>query len=304
MALSQCDTTIIDLTLGGNIGEDFCSFRNEDWYLSKAPHCPVTPHDSFSSEGDILDDTIIPVAAAKKRRKSLQDANPGDNERKSARLDAQRKEAALSPDLTGAPQSPQPVDTAHGDLDSVVVAGSFQNIKTIISPVRFKTGTFQTSSVAKQNNYKSVFQTKQTRKNPQMLKGNKPVTRSVLSVPVQQPPVVRTAAAAANVAASVSEPVAKQKVTLKKSKLDPPSDPIPSVPGKTTQVSAPQKDPPNSKKPLVLENVGIFWDIENIVIPSSISVSLLVRKIRNTFVTMDKREVEFMCVCDVHKEKR
>ena len=52
-----------------------------------------------------------------------------------------------------------------------------------------------------------------------------------------------------------------------------------------------------------LEKVGIFWDIENIIIPDDKSPAGVVRVLREKFVC-DKREVEFQCVCDTHKEQR
>ena len=50
-----------------------------------------------------------------------------------------------------------------------------------------------------------------------------------------------------------------------------------------------------------LEPVGIFWDIENCVVPPGRSAFHLVQKFRQYFVE-GKREVEFMCVCDTLKE--
>ena len=51
------------------------------------------------------------------------------------------------------------------------------------------------------------------------------------------------------------------------------------------------------------EIVGIFWDIENIFIPADKSPAGVVRVLRDKFVC-EKREVEFQCVCDTHKEQR
>ena len=51
------------------------------------------------------------------------------------------------------------------------------------------------------------------------------------------------------------------------------------------------------------EIVGIFWDIENIIIPDCKSPSGVVGVLRERFVS-DKREVDFQCVCDTHKEER
>ena len=51
------------------------------------------------------------------------------------------------------------------------------------------------------------------------------------------------------------------------------------------------------------EIVGIFWDIENIFIPDHKSPAGVVRVLREMFV-INKKEVEFQCVCDTHKEER
>lgn len=52
-----------------------------------------------------------------------------------------------------------------------------------------------------------------------------------------------------------------------------------------------------------LEPVGVFWDFENCSVPKGKSAQAVVQKIRKVFFK-DKREVEFMCVCDTSKEKR
>ncbi|XP_022794519.1 meiosis regulator and mRNA stability factor 1-like [Stylophora pistillata] len=51
------------------------------------------------------------------------------------------------------------------------------------------------------------------------------------------------------------------------------------------------------------EPIGVFWDIENCPVPRGKSASAVVQKIRREFFT-GKREVEFMCVCDISKEKK
>lgn len=51
------------------------------------------------------------------------------------------------------------------------------------------------------------------------------------------------------------------------------------------------------------EPIGVFWDIENCPVPRGKSAMAIVQKIRDTFFT-GKREVEFMCVCDISKEKK
>ena len=52
-----------------------------------------------------------------------------------------------------------------------------------------------------------------------------------------------------------------------------------------------------------LEPVGVFWDFENCPVPKGKSAQAVVQKIRNVFF-QNKREAEFMCVCDTSKEKK
>ena len=52
-----------------------------------------------------------------------------------------------------------------------------------------------------------------------------------------------------------------------------------------------------------IEPIGVFWDIENCQVPKAKSALSVVQKIRSTFYA-DRREVEFMCVCDTTKEKK
>ena len=52
-----------------------------------------------------------------------------------------------------------------------------------------------------------------------------------------------------------------------------------------------------------LEPVGVFWDFENCSVPKGKSAQAVVQKIRRVFF-QEKREVEFMCVCDTSKEKK
>ena len=51
------------------------------------------------------------------------------------------------------------------------------------------------------------------------------------------------------------------------------------------------------------EPIGVFWDIENCPVPRGKAASAVVQKIRKEFFS-GKREVEFMCVCDINKEKK
>ena len=52
-----------------------------------------------------------------------------------------------------------------------------------------------------------------------------------------------------------------------------------------------------------LEPVGVFWDIENCQVPPNKSAFALAAKMRRFFFE-GKREAEFMCVCDVTKERK
>lgn len=62
--------------------------------------------------------------------------------------------------------------------------------------------------------------------------------------------------------------------------------------------------PTNHSKTLKqLEPVGVFWDFENCSVPKGKSAQAVVQKIRRVFFK-EKREVEFMCVCDTSKEKK
>lgn len=51
------------------------------------------------------------------------------------------------------------------------------------------------------------------------------------------------------------------------------------------------------------EPIGVFWDIENCSVPPGKSVLSCVNKIREEFFS-GKREAEFICVCDINKEKK
>ena len=51
------------------------------------------------------------------------------------------------------------------------------------------------------------------------------------------------------------------------------------------------------------EPIGVFWDFENCSIPKGKSALAIVRKLRSVFF-VERREVEFMCVCDISKEKK
>lgn len=55
--------------------------------------------------------------------------------------------------------------------------------------------------------------------------------------------------------------------------------------------------------PRHLEPVGVFWDIENCAVPPDKSAFALANKMRKMFFE-GKREAEFMCVCDIGKERK
>lgn len=55
--------------------------------------------------------------------------------------------------------------------------------------------------------------------------------------------------------------------------------------------------------PIQLEPVGLFWDIENCPVPFDKSAFALANKMRSQFFE-GKREAEFMCVCDITKERK
>ena len=61
--------------------------------------------------------------------------------------------------------------------------------------------------------------------------------------------------------------------------------------------------PRDSKQRVRLEPVGIFWDIENCSVPLGKSAFAVADKMRKEFIT-GKREAEFMCVCDITKERK
>lgn len=60
---------------------------------------------------------------------------------------------------------------------------------------------------------------------------------------------------------------------------------------------------PVMSNPAPLEPVGLFWDIENCPVPVDKSAFSLANKMRSTFFH-GKREAEFMCVCDITKERK
>ena len=74
----------------------------------------------------------------------------------------------------------------------------------------------------------------------------------------------------------------------------------------------PTMDPPKEETPpppktatqrVQVEPVGVFWDIENCPVPLDKCAFSLANKIRREFFE-GKREAEFMCVCDITKERK
>ena len=52
-----------------------------------------------------------------------------------------------------------------------------------------------------------------------------------------------------------------------------------------------------------LEPVSVFWDIENCAVPADKSAFALATIMRKEFIK-GKRETEFMCACDITKQKK
>ena len=73
-----------------------------------------------------------------------------------------------------------------------------------------------------------------------------------------------------------------------------------SVPCRRTQTPCTTANQKLCKNP---EPVGVFWDFENCPVPKGKSALAIVRKLRSVFFK-ERREVEFMCVCDISKEKK
>ena len=251
------------------MGEEFCSFRHENWSQSKR----LSRSSSSSLDEDILDETVIPVAAAKKR-KSSEDLSIHENTRKSSRIEAKMGQTTPHNEplvSTKTPLHETSTDTPI-DLDNTVLSGNLEVKKKLFSPTKFGRESFPTSSSVKPKLFSKRKKNLQTE--------SKPIDHTSTPLIVQpNGQKGKPALIAPNLASSLRLSVPKIRPE--------------------TQVR-----PDSIKQIPVIENVGIFWDIENISIPPNVSVSDLVRRIRNTFVTADKREVEFMCVCDVHKENR
>lgn len=75
--------------------------------------------------------------------------------------------------------------------------------------------------------------------------------------------------------------------------------------GSASETAFPEgtKSVTTSTHKLRLEPVGVFWDIENCPVPINKSAFGVAAKMRNEFIS-GKREAEFMCVCDITKERK
>ena len=49
-----------------------------------------------------------------------------------------------------------------------------------------------------------------------------------------------------------------------------------------------------------LEPIGIYWDIENCMVPNGKSAQSIVKKIRDKFLG-GRKLIDFICVCDTSK---
>ena len=175
----------------------------------------------------------------------MEDSTP-ENRRKSPRIEAQQREAILSPKPTKSKDSPlrESTDAKPEDPDNVVISGSHQSRKAILSPIKFVPESIQTSSVIKEKTHIPIPipETKQKRKNTKKQKSDKPVNPAIIPT------------TATSVGASTPQPNQKaiQKSVLS-TRLHPPS-----VPVKEIQSNTGQNGGTNPNKPEVLENIGIF----------------------------------------------
>ena len=86
------------------------------------------------------------------------------------------------------------------------------------------------------------------------------------------------------------------------SRGDPTSTSVaPAGPDTQTGQSGDGNNVPMVLRAAEVEPVGVFWDIENCSIPKGKSAFAVAQKIRNEFFE-EKREAEFICVCDTMKE--
>ena len=79
------------------------------------------------------------------------------------------------------------------------------------------------------------------------------------------------------------------------------SKPKQSVPVGGVSPEASKQTTPTHK--IRMEPVGVFWDIENCPVPMNKSAFCVADKMRREFIS-GKREAEFMCVCDITKERK
>ena len=91
----------------------------------------------------------------------------------------------------------------------------------------------------------------------------------------------------------------------RKPRLSPTDSPRPGSRNQRTKMSSASSTEALAapKAPAQLEPVGLFWDIENCPVPVTKSAFALATKMRKEFFK-GKREAEFMCVCDITKERK
>ena len=168
----------------------------------------------------------------------MEDSTP-ENRRKCHRIEAQQREAILSPKPTKPKDFPlrESTDAKPEDPDNVVISGSHQSRKAILSPIIFVPESIQTSSVIKEKTHIPIPETKQTRKNTKKQKSDKPVN----------PAIIPTTATSVGASAAQPNQKAIQKSVLS-TRLRPPS-----VPVKEVQSNTGQKCGTNPNKPEVLD---------------------------------------------------
>ena len=81
------------------------------------------------------------------------------------------------------------------------------------------------------------------------------------------------------------------------------SETVKRKPRRKRKSKSAQGAPTDAPRVVQLEPVGVFWDIENCPVPLEKSAFALANKMRREFFE-GKREAEFMCVCDVTKERK
>uniref|UniRef100_UPI00358E07D9 meiosis regulator and mRNA stability factor 1 isoform X2 n=1 Tax=Myxine glutinosa TaxID=7769 RepID=UPI00358E07D9 len=87
-----------------------------------------------------------------------------------------------------------------------------------------------------------------------------------------------------------------------------PNVPLPEIPTEMPRLVEvlPGSHPSPAAPPVQTDSlapIGVFWDIENCHVPSGRSAMAVVQRLRETLFP-GHREAEFLCVCDISKEKR